>query len=59
MEKHTLDIPNGNGGTTATRIRDVVTQQELTNLVSFLRTIEDDTPPVRSATDEFLEQNTP
>jgi cytochrome c peroxidase len=59
MDKHTLDIPNGNGGTTATKIRDVVTQQELTNLVNFLRTIEDDTPPVRSATDDFLEQNAP
>ena len=59
MAKHTIDIPNGNGGTIATKIRDAVTQQELTNLLSFLRTIEDDTPPVRSATDEFLEQNTP
>jgi hypothetical protein len=36
-----------------------VTQQELDNLLSFLRTIEDDTPPVLSATDAFLEQNAP
>jgi hypothetical protein len=41
------------------KIKDAVTQQELANLVSFLRTIEDDTPPIKSATDEFLEQNAP
>lgn len=59
MAKHTLAISNGNGGTVDTRIRDAVTQQELDNLLSFLRTIEDDTPPVQSATDAFLEQNAP
>ena len=59
MDKHTIDIPNGQGGTTTVKVRDAVTQQELATLVSFLRTIGDDTPPVRSATDEFLEQNSP
>jgi DNA-binding beta-propeller fold protein YncE len=57
MGKHTIAIPNGSGGTVDTKIRDAVTQQELDNLLSFLRTIEDDTPPVLSATDAFLEQN--
>jgi hypothetical protein len=59
MDKHTIDIPDGQGGMTTVKVRDAVTQQELANLVNFLRTIEDDTPPVRSATDEFLEQNSP
>jgi DNA-binding beta-propeller fold protein YncE len=57
MAKHTIAISNGNGGTVDTKIRDAVTQQQLANLLSFLRTIEDDTAPVQSATDAFLEQN--
>jgi hypothetical protein len=59
MDTHTNDRPTVNRGPPATQSKDAVTHQELTNLVNFLRTIGDDTPPVRSATDEFLEQNTP
>jgi DNA-binding beta-propeller fold protein YncE len=59
MDKHTIGIPDGNGGTANVKIKDAVTQQELANLVNFLRTIEDDTPPIKSATDTFLEQNAP
>lgn len=50
--KHTITV-NGN----AVTIKNAVTQQQLDNLLNFVRTIEDDTPPVRSATDAFLDQN--
>jgi cytochrome c peroxidase len=59
MAKHTIALADGNGGTVNTRIRDAVKQQELANLLNFLRTIADDTPPIKSATDTFLEQNAP
>ncbi len=57
MAKHTLTVPDGNGGTTTAPIQTAVTAQQLTDLLSFVRTIEDATPPVESSTDVFLEQN--
>jgi cytochrome c5 len=59
MDKHTILIPDGQGGTTTVKIRDAVTAQELGDLVNFLRSIGDDTPPAISATDEFLEATAP
>ena len=52
MAKHTITV-NGN----AVTIKNAVTQQELDDLLNFVRSIEDDTPPVQSATDVFLDQN--
>ena len=57
MAKHKIDVSDGNGGTTKVAIQAAVTAQQLSDLLNFVRTIEDATPPVDSATDEFLEQN--
>jgi hypothetical protein len=57
MTRHTIQVPDGNGGTTTQTIEESVTQQQLSDLLNFVRSIADDTPPVVSATDAFLEQN--
>jgi DNA-binding beta-propeller fold protein YncE len=57
MAKHKIDVPDGNGGTTKVTIQNAVNAQQLSDLLNFVRTIEDETPPVDSATDVFLEQN--
>ena len=42
MAKHKIDVPDGNGGTTTVTIQNAVTAQQLSDLLNFVRTIEDD-----------------
>jgi DNA-binding beta-propeller fold protein YncE len=55
--KHKITSPDGQGGTTTATIAATLSQQELTDLLNFVRTIDDDTPKFESATDLFIQQN--
>ncbi len=57
IAKHQITVPDGQGGTQVVTIKNAVTQQQLSDLLNFVRSIKDDTAPVQSATDVFLEQN--
>ena len=57
LEKHKIEVSDGNGGTTKVTIKAALTEQQRSDLLNFVRSIEDDTPPVLSATYLFLDQN--
>jgi DNA-binding beta-propeller fold protein YncE len=55
--KHKITSPDGQGGTTTATIAATLSQQELTDLLNFVRTIDDDTPKFESGTDLFIQEN--
>ncbi|HEY7639082.1 MAG TPA: hypothetical protein VH814_05105 [Steroidobacteraceae bacterium] len=54
--KHKIPQPDGQGGTTLVKISDALSQQELTDVLNFVRSIDDDTQKFDSDADRFLEQ---
>jgi hypothetical protein len=55
--RHKITSPDGQGGTITATIAETLTQQELTDVLNFVRTIEDDTPKFESDTDAFILEN--
>ncbi|HKS57414.1 MAG TPA: hypothetical protein VJS12_19110 [Steroidobacteraceae bacterium] len=55
--KHQITSPDGQGGTTTSTIAATLSQQELTDLLDFVRSIDDDTPKFESGADAFLRDN--
>jgi hypothetical protein len=55
--KHKITTPDGNGGTRTATIAEALTQQELKDVLNFVRTIDDDTQKLDSRTDAFLKAN--
>jgi len=55
--RHKITTPDGHGGTTTATIGATLTQQQLTDLLNFVRTIDDDTQKFDSDTDLFIQQN--
>jgi DNA-binding beta-propeller fold protein YncE len=55
--RHKITSPDGQGGTTTATIAATLSQQELTDLLNFVRTIDDDTPKFESGADAFLQEN--
>ena len=55
--KHKITSPDGQGGTVTATIAESLSQQELTDLLNFVRTIDDDTPKFESGADTFLQEN--
>jgi hypothetical protein len=56
--KHKITTPDGQGGTTTATIEATLSQQELSDLLNFVRSIDDDTQKSESATDVFIQENT-
>ena len=56
--RHKITTPNGQGGVNTATILETLTQQELTDLLSFVRSIDDETQKFQSETDVFIEENT-
>ncbi len=55
--RHRITSPDGQGGTITATIAETLSQQELTDVLNFVRTIDDNTPKFDSATDAFILEN--
>jgi mono/diheme cytochrome c family protein len=55
--RHRITSPDGQGGTITATIAETLSQQELTDVLNFVRTIDDNTPKFDSDTDAFILEN--
>lgn len=54
--KHNITTSDGQGGTTTATIAETLSQQELTDVLNFVRTIDDETQKSESSADVFLQE---